>query len=898
MAVPLLSTKFYIPPVRADAVSRPRLIERLFTGVSRPECFVLLSGPAGAGKTTLLSEFAAHLPRPVAWLSLDEGDNDPIRFWTYLIAACQTAIPGLGESALELLRTAQPLPGDTIPTILINDLTSQDGTAILVLDDCHVIQDPSIHAGLTFLLDHLPPNLNAVVSTRTDPPWPLARYRARNQLIEIRAQDLRFAPEEASEFLTRTMSLSLTAEDLAALEERTEGWAAGLQLAALSMQGRTDMDAFVRDFTGSHVYVAEYLLDEVLQRQPLDVQIFLLHTSILERLSAELCEAVTGCQDGQTILMSLQQANIFIVPLDDKGRWFRYHHLFRDLLQARLLRAETTDATAALHRRACDWYDHYGFVSDAIHHAVAARDFESAAALVDRAGQTMVFADEYSVLRNWLDVLPNESFQTHPRLEIYRTLIDLSLGKIDMSEQTLQETEKLVRALPPSPENDHLRAAALVYLSAFFAHQNTSRAIQMAQEALGEIAETDLKLRSSLFSTLYRAYGMEGDIKKSASAYGECLRLAQAAGEYGMVANTTMVRAFDLCQYGRLDEAVEYCQIIVDTGARLKRKFNPAGPCYIGLAGIHLERNELETAEDYLKRGMELCRQGGLDGLYTGSIQSSRLRQAKGDWEGAVEELCLLEQTLQRRDFTLTARQVAVWLAMGNIASASNLVEPILEILGESPYSHQLPLIAREALKLSLARIYIAQGETGRAKVVLDEIQATVEPGKRLGRLLEVHLLRALALQKEEEENISSEAIGSLERALELAGPTGFVLLFLEEGSALVPLLNAVVDHHAAPRPAKKYASKLLDSFPVNRTPVAPRTVGQVSGLVEPLTARESQVLELLAAGDSNQTIAKKLVITVRTVKKHTGNIFGKLNATSRTQAVARARELGLLPKD
>lgn len=535
-------------------------------------------------------------------------------------------------------------------------------------------------------------------------------------------------------------------------------------------------------------------------------------------------------------------------------------------------------------------------MSDAIHHAVAARDFESAAALVDHAGQTMVFADEYSVLRNWLDVLPNECIQTHPRLEIYRTLIDLSLGKIDMSEQALQEAEKLVQALPPSRENNRLRAAALVYLSALFAHQNTSHAIQIAQEALGEIPETDLKLRSSLFSTLYRAYGMEGDIAKSASAYRECLRLAQTAGEYGMVANTTMVRAFDLCQYGRLDEAVEYCQVIVDAGARLKKKFNPAGPCYIGLAAIHLERNELETAEEYLKRGMEICRQGGLDGLYTGSIQSSRLRQAKGDWEGAVEELRLLEQTLQRRDFTLTARQVSTRLAMRNVASASNWVEPILEILGESPYSHQLPLIAKEALQLSLARIYIAQGETGRAKVVLDDIQATVEPGKRLGRLLEVHLLRALALQKEE--NISSEAIASLERALELAEGAGFVLLFLEEGPALVPLLHAVVNHHAALGPVKKYASKLLDAFAASGTPVAPRAVSQAAGLVEPLTARERQVLELLAAGDSNQTIAKKLVITVRTVKKHTGNVFGKLNAVSRTQAVARARELGLLAKD
>lgn len=895
----ILATKLYVPPTRANAVVRPHLTEKLLSGVSRPGSFTLVSGPAGFGKTTLLSEFVTRCQRPATWVSLDEGDNDPVRFWTYLITACQSILEDVGESALELLSAPQRLPDDTIPTILINDLATHDRSIVLVLDDYHEIQNPSIHASLLFLLDHLPHNFHIIVSTRTDPPWPLVRYRARNRLIDIRARDLRFAVREAAEFLNHTMGLALSAAEVAALEKRTEGWIAGLQLAALSMQGRSDAAAFIQAFTGSHVYIAEYLIEEILQKQPEDLQSFLLQTSILERMNSGLCKAVTGCQDGQTILMDLHRANIFIVPLDNESHWFRYHHLFADLLHARLRQSLTTDAISALHVRAADWYKQNGFVSEAVNHSLAAGDFERAASLVDRAGQAMIFTDQYNVLKNWLDALPNEPFQTHPRLEIYRVLIELNLGTLDMYEQTLLEKEKLVKALPPSPENDRLRLEAMVYLSLFMAHQNTARAIQIAQEALDEIPEGDLRLRAFLFSALYRAYGMDGDIEKSEPAYLECLRLAQVASQYGMVSNTTMVRTFDLCQYGRLDEAAQYCQVILDIGARLKRKvFYPAGTGYIGLGGIHLERNDLETAEDYLRRGLELCRQGGTYGLYTGYLQKARLHQAKGEFDEALAALQMLEQTLQRRDFTLTARQVSIRLAVGDIAGASRLVAPLLEILSGSAYAQQLPLIAEEAFKLSLARIYIAQGEIEQAKQVLDEIQTTVEPGKRFGRLMEVYLLRGLALQKPNADNISSDAVAHIERALDLAEPAGFVLLFLEEGPALIPLLNAVAHDRTAPNRLKEYACKLLDAFGGAGKPAPPSLPSEAAGLFEQLTPREMEVLQLVAAGDSNRAIADKLVITVRTVKKHITNILGKLDAGNRTQAVARARELGLITSD
>ncbi|MHB8134942.1 MAG: LuxR C-terminal-related transcriptional regulator [Anaerolineaceae bacterium] len=896
MSKPLVLTKFFIPLPRANAVVRPRLTEKLVAVLNQPGSFALLSSPAGFGKTSLLSEFVAGLRWPVAWVSLDEGDNDLIRFWTYLITACQTFLEHVGVSVLELLRTPQPLPDDTIATILINDISTQDRSVIIVLDDYHEIQNSSIHASLLFLIEHLPHNLHIIVSTRTDPPWPLALFRARNQLIEIRAMDLRFTTEEATSFLNQVMGLNLSADDVATLEERTEGWVAALQLAALSMIGQRDVVGFIKAFTGSHVYIAEYLVDEVLTRQPEDVQAFMLQTSILERLNAGLCEAVTGGENGQSVLMALHRANLFVIPLDNEGQWFRYHNLFANLLKMRLRQSLPADAIASLHIRAADWYEHYGFDTEAVDHALAAKDFERVASLVEQVAQTMMSSGQFNILKNWLEVLPNESFHTHPSLGIYDFLIDLSLGKLDMSEQTLQEKEIMIRTLPPSPENDRLQVEAMVSLCLFLAHQNTSRAIQIAQETLGKLPEGDLKLRISLFSALYRAYGMDGNIEKSEPAYLECIRLALVAGQYSVASNTTMVRAFDLCQYGRLHEAARYCQSIFEAGTRFEQKvFYPAGPAYIGLAGIYLEWNDLEKAEENLSRGIELCRQGGMDGLYTGYTLKARLHQAKGDFGGALEELSLLEQAFQRREFTLIARQVSIRLVMGDVASASLWVPPLMAMLGDGPDASRLPLIAVEALKLILVRIYIAQGMNERANQVLDEIQATVEPGKRFGRLMEVHLLRALSLHKQNAGNISPAAMECLERALDLAEPAGFVLLFLEEGQALVPLLNAVVDQRAAASRLKKFSRKLLNAFAEIGKPDPSLPPGEVTGLVEPLTLRELEVLQLISAGDSNQMIADKLVISVRTVKKHTSNIYGKLSASSRTQAVARARELGLL---
>ena len=915
MHASLLSTKLYIPPARPNAIARPRLTEKLMTSMSQPGSFVLLSGPAGFGKTTLLSEFVARLQLPVAWVSLDEGDNDPVRFWRYLIAACQMVYAGVGASAQAILQSQQPLPEDAIPTILINDLASLDHELVLILDDFHAIQNEVIHTAFLVLLGHLPAKLHLVVSTRVDPPWPLARFRARNQLTEIRTSNLRFNSGEAAEFLNRTMGLSLSVQDVAALEERTEGWAAGLQLVALSMQGRGDISAFVKEFTGSHLYVAEYLVEEVLQRQPDDVRTFLLLTSILKEMNAGLCETVTGCQDGQSILQFLHHANIFVNSLDNEGHWFRYHHLFADLLRSRLPRALPAEAISSLHRRASNWYEHNGFPIEAVNHALAVKDFERVANLVEHAAHTMIFTGRLNVLRDWLEALPEESFHTHPHLTFYMFWIDILQSRADLSEHAIQEKEDLLKALPSSPENDRLRGELMAVVCRAIALSGpTSRGIRLAQEALAYLPPDDLASRARANSALATAHDLEGRFEEAEPAYQDCFSQAIAAGDYRLAAHTMMAKGLSQIHYGQLHEASRAFQTIIDMGDRVDiapansvgvtpanyagagKVFFPAGQGYIGLASIHLEWNDLKVAENYLEQGMELCRLGGLDGIFIGRMQMSRLRQAKGDLVGALEEIQLPKQAFHRvDDFNIVTRQIQIGLARGDVDDAWRWAAPLVEMLNSDPTSVRLPLLFLEVLEAIIARAYLARGEIEEALQLLDRLQATAEPGRRLGRLIEVYLLRALAYQKRDGGSLTPDAIENVGHALELGGPEGYVLLFLEEGPALIPLLKAVVARQAAPDRVKKYARKLLDAFHGIGKPTAPHPASEAAGLVEQLTLRELEVLELLAVGDSNQTIADKLVITVRTVKKHTSNIYGKLNVSKRTQAVARARELGLV---
>ncbi len=910
MSDSLLTTKLYIPPFREDGVPRPHLTDRLLAGTGRAGCFGLLSSPAGTGKTTLLSEFVSRIQQPVAWLSLDEGDNDLNRFWSYLVAAFQSDLDRFGGSVLELLRRSQQLPGDTLPTLLLNEIADREQSIVLILDDYHEIHSEYIHTGLQFLIDHLPQNLYIVISTRIDPPFPLARYRARNQMIELRNHDLRFSGEETTKFLHYTMGLEMPDEDAAALGERTEGWAAGLQLAGLSLQGQRDVHAFIQEFTGSTLYVAEYLLEEVLRRQTEGMRTFLVQTSILSQMNGSLCEAVTHCPDGQTMLQTLHRSNTFLIPLDRQGEWFRYHHLFADLLHSRLKQELSTDEIADLHSRAANWYDRNDLPSEAVRHALAAGDFEKAANLIDMYARSLIYSGQISVLRGWLEGLPDTLRNTQTKLRFYQFWIDALQGKADLSEPALQEMEVSLATLPSTPDNNRLRGELMsVICRAIALSGRTARGIQLAREALALLPSDDYASLARTNSALAITLDLEGHTEEASPVYQRCFSQAAEAGEYRLLANTMMVKGLVQIHYGKLSEAEQTFREIIDLGERKNNSppdravtnvdFFPAGQGYLGLGNVHLEWNDLQTAETYLQRGIDLCHRGGLDGVFIGRELLSRLRQARGDLVGALEEIRHPEQGGPRvDDINIIIRRILIEVDRENVDAAWELASPLAELLESDAATERIPLLFLERLQAAVARVYLSRGEFENALRMADKLQSTARPGNRIPRLIEADLIRALALLEQSDGKIIPGAVKALEHALELAEPQEYVLVFKEAGPGVILLLRAVLDNPSASDTTRAYAQNLFDDFSVMVDTSPVKANGEVPGIVEQLTPREMEVLELLATGDTNQAIAEKLVITVRTVKKHASNIYGKLNVDNRTQAVARARDLGLLSTD
>lgn len=895
----LSRTKLYMPTPRSDSVVRPRLTASLEEGINNYP-LTLICAPAGYGKTTSLCHALTQQQLPTAWLSLDKQDNDPVRFWTYVIAALQTIRAEWGRTTLSALQSPQPLPLMAVLPTLLDQISRRRAPLILVLDDYQFIHDRTIHETLTYLLDNLPSSIHLIISTRVDPPFSLARMRVRNQLLELRAADLRFNSEESGIFLNRTVGLGLSAEEVIALETRTEGWIAGLQLAALSMRGQRDLAGFVKAFAGSHVYVAEYLVGEVLQHQPEEIQQFLMKTAILNRLNGKLCEAVTGRINGQAVLTALDHANLFLIPLDNRAEWFRYHHLFAELLRVRLHQTFSADERAVLHRRAAEWYIQHGYVSEAVDHALQGKDDEQVAALVEQNARAMMFAGSVNLLNTWLTAIPKPVIQAHPRLTIYKIWIDVIQGKADLSEQAIQNTDVMLKALVATPENEQLRVEWMVISSRFIAlNGNTSRAIQFAQEALEKLPESDLASRARIHSALTIAYGLEGEVDKAQFSYHQCLNLAMTTGYYSLAAHTTMMMAAGLDQhYGRLREASKLYQSIIDMGDHAgQRVFFPAGQGYIGLAEIYLKQNDLQAAEKALQQGIALCSQAGLAGLSTGYTIESRLRQARGDFEGALETLNLVEQTAPKGDFSGMIRQIQIRLAVGDVEGASRWASPLMALFSTDSVTAGVPLLVLEFIESILIRVLLAQGEIDKALRLLDRLQSTAEPAKRWGRLMDAYLLRALTLHKQNDGHITRAALDNLVLALTLAEPEGYRLLFLEACPAAIPLLDAVVKDPDGVNSVQKYAQDLLNVIPGHELTIPSHSSANGSPK-ETLTMRELEVLKLIAAGDSNQTIAHKLVITLSAVKKHTGNIFGKLNVRSRTQAIARARQLGLLPTD
>jgi LuxR family maltose regulon positive regulatory protein len=896
---PLVATKLFIPKTRTSLVPRPRLTQILNQAPAHK--LALISAPAGFGKTTAISEWIPQSQHCVAWLSLDAGDNDPARFWSYLIAALQTLDAGIGELAASLLESLQPVPLESVITTLVNEIDAFPDAFLLVLDDYHVIESQAIHDSLSFLLGHLPPHMHLVISSRADPQLPLPRYRARAELIELRASDLRFSREEVASFLNQVMSLGLDADDVAGLEARTEGWIAGLQLAALSMQGREDVKGFIAAFAGDDRYVLDYLMEEVLQRQSPSVQSFLLQTSILERLSGPLCNALAGNDKGQELLEELERANLFIVPLDNRREWYRYHHLFAALLRSRLQQT-MPDQVPELHRRAYKWHAETGLLSEAVEHAMAAHDFERAAQFIEQTARAILERGEASSLLRWVDILPGEIVRSHPRLCLYSAWALLSTGRMDAVEPFLQATLQAAQsALPPEEIQDTLGQVAAIRATLARVQHDIPRTIEFAHQALEYLPADSadrLIMRCLTLTQLGDAHRLNGDAAAASQMLAEASAISQKTGNVIITITALSNLAAAQALQGHLHSAAEiYRQALQLELTQRSRWLPTAGLAHVGLGDLLREWNELDTAERRLTEGMELLSQhsGSQEMLLNAYIARARVKQAQRDTDSAFEMLQKAESIAQSINIGyLIAQAIAyrsqLWMRQGNIGAAERWArESGVGVNDESSYP-------REIKHLTLARLLIAQGNDAEAVGLLERLLHAAEAGGRTTSAIEILGLEAIALSAQDD---TAPGMQALARALALAEPEGYVRIFVDEGKAMRLLLEKM---QAESGDQKDYIRYLLTAFETPRhdearmaIPQPPSSVFGPPSLIEPLSDRELEVLHLIAAGLSNQEIASKLIVEVSTVKKHINNLYGKLDVKSRTQAIARAREVGLV---
>ena len=905
----LLATKLHVPRPQPGFVPRPRLVEALGEGLARGS--VLICAPAGFGKTSLLADWARSGGRPVAWLGLDAGDNDPARFWRYVVAALDQAEPGIAERLGPLLGPPAPRSFEGLVTALINELAAQPGRdeVLLVLDDYHLVDAGPVHESVAFLLENLPPGLLLVVSGRADPPLPLARLRARGQLAELRAAELRFTTEEAAALLGAAAGPVLPDTAVVALTARTEGWAAGLQLAALSLRGRTDPAGFVAAFSGSHRFVLDYLADEVLDGQPGQVRAFLLETSVLERLSGELCDAVTGRSGSQAMLHHIERAGLFLVPLDEVRGWWRYHHLFADLLRARL-EQEQPGRVQELHRAAAAWSDEHDLGDDAVRHALAAGDAAWAAQLVERHVDTLLRRSEGVTLRRWLSTLPVEVLRARPRLCLAQGFNAVVSGQVEAIEPLLDDAERAFAATgsqPPEPPVGPAGGvlanvpAGIAFLRAELARLrgDPARAADWDRQARAQLGESDFYLRTLVRANLAAADWLGGQLGQAERSLAEALAERRAAGE-GYLATRV---CHDLGQVqraqGNLDAALATYRQALDIAGEVSSQPPHLGMAHVGLAEVLYERDELAAALDHATRGVTLCRQLAFTPpLAAGLAILARIRQAHGDAAaaraamGEAGQVELSPQVVALLN-PVPSQRARLLLAQGDVTAASQWAKAA----GLSPEDE--PDYPQEPAYLLLARLLLAQDRPSPALTLLQRLLATAASQGRTGSVIEIQALRALALAARRDH---ASALGALAEAVTLACRQGYVRVFVDEGApmhALLARLSAAQRDQRAPARGVHvgYLAALLracgqaDAVPPHR-----RAAAAVPGLVEQLTARELEILALLAAGTPNPRIAEELVVTVDTVKKHVTHVLGKLGAANRTEAAARARQLGLTP--
>jgi LuxR family maltose regulon positive regulatory protein len=902
VTTPVLATKLYIPPTRTQLVFRPRLIERLNQGLQRK--LTLISAPAGFGKTTLLSEWVddlrvdiAHeskIVNRVAWLSLDEGDSDPARFLTYLVAALQTVVKNIGEGISSALQAPQSPPVELILTTLLNEITKIPDHFTLILDDYHVVDAKPVDRAIAFLIEHQPPQMHLIIATREDPDLPLARLRAQGQLNELRVTDLRFTPSEAVEFLNRVMGLNLSAEDVAALEIRTEGWIAGLQLAALALQGTIatqgpqDANSFIKSFTGSHHFIMDYLVEEVLQQQSERVQTFLLYTSILGRLCGSLCDAVMldASASGQATLEYLERANLFLVPLDNARRWYRYHHLFADLLRQRLyqrLTSSTGDAEkplSELHIRASQWYEDNGLQLEAFRHAAAAHDIERAEQLIDGKGIPFHFSGGVAPILDWLESLPAPVLNARPSLWWRHAALLLINGQTIGVTEKLQAAEAALEASGLSgPDADEdtrnlIGQIAAARSTLALTRYDIEGMLTQSRRALEYLRHDTMFTRATAYWTQGYAYYLLGDRTAARQALTESISLSEKSGAIFTAVLATI--GLGLVQEGenQLHQALEtYRRVLQWVGDHPQQIIHEV---HLGLARIFYEWNDLDAAEQHGEESLKLAQQYErvIDRFIICEVFLARLKLARGDVAGAATMLAKTSQSARQQNFVhripeIVAAQVLTMLRQGNLAEAVHLAQ-----------THRLPL--------SQARVHLAQGNPSAALTVLETWRGQVEAKDLKDERLKVMILQSLAFRAHDEKD---KAVQLLCEALAFAEPSGFIRTFIDEGVPMTQLLSEVSAQGIMP----DYTGKLLAAFEAEKQTTEGKFSTPIQLLVEPLSPRELEVLRLIAQGLSNDEIGKRLFLALDTVKGHNRRIYDKLQVQRRTEAVARARELGLL---
>ena len=927
--LPFLEAKLYRPKWSADLVSRSRLIDRIHP----QRKLTLVSAPAGFGKTTLLAEWVTAVPtRPVAWVSLDQSDNDPAVFWSYLITALQKIQPSLGERSLSLLQSPQPPPIESVLMTLLNELTAVEANIVLILDDYHAITTQAIHDGIGFLLSHLPPQVHLIIASRADPPLSLARLRSHGELTELRVSDLRFTPDEAAAFLNQGMGLEISAVEVSALEQRTEGWIAGLQLAALSLQGREDVADFVAAFSGDDRYIVDYLLEEVLQRQPKHVRRFLLQTAILERLSGSLCDAVCdgvmGQTSGQGMLETLERGNLFLIPLDNKRQWYRYHHLFADVLQAHAL-MEWPERIASLHGQASEWYEQNGFFSDSIRHALAAQDFERAAGLIEQVWPTMRRRQRETTVLGWITSLPDALISNRPVLSFAYALVLLNDGQLDAAEARLQDAERCLGAASDSQEPLAVKSVVTDYsqlqaLPASIANARAYRAaalrdvsstVTYAQQALELLPEDEEYERGTTAALLGLAYWTSGRPEAGYRSFAEGLAVFKQMDLTQIAIGGTFILAQMSIAQGCLHRATNICEQSLQLATEQGDPVRAGTPeLYLALSEVRYEQGDLAAASQLLLKGETLRRQASLSGAkFLWWVMRARLTAAEGDLEAALDQLHEAERLHSRTSMPVpdvrptSALRARLWVRQGRLTEALSWVSdgpfgPVFDHRGLSVDDELSYLCEYE--HLTLARVLIAQHRRDYIDSALEQaigllarLLETAEAEERTGSIIEILVVQALAYEAKGDLAGAilqgrGSAIASLERALILAEPEGYVRIFAEHGEPMAHLLREAVTCGITPT----YTHRLLTTLETwGPQPKAPSHSPTPPPLIEPLSQRELEVLRLLNTELSGPEIARELVVALSTVRTHTKRIYSKLNVTNRRAAVKRAAELELI---